>query len=433
MPNQNKPDRAGEPGWLPLDNAAKIFPSGTSKTRSLVFRLSADLTRRIHYDRLVEATRLTAKRYPYFTMHLRRGFFWYWLEEVAEGSIQIVADEGEPCREFKFGWTQNPLCRILARDYSISAEFYHVITDGTGAMEFFKTLLAAYAELSGLNIPDSGFSHYSSPPEEDETSDAYNRYFDPRLPAPPRLSKAFHVPFAFATNPRLTVISFEIDSDLLKEKAKSKGVTLTEYLVSIYLVVLQDIYEKMPPLKKFRRRPVIRVQVPVNLRSLFPSKTLRNFALFVTPEIDMRLGHYSFEQILHTVHHFMQHQTDPKLMQKIIYRNVRNEKSIFIRVIPLLLKDRVLNYYFKRSGMSLYSGLLTNLGRYDFPGEFGDLIQRFRILPPPPDETKVSLAVATYRNRLVISFANATKSINLEKGFAQFLQSEGIRIKLLNH
>jgi len=426
------PAGALEPRWLPLDNAAKIFPSGTRKTRSLVFRISADIKRRVNYDILAEAARLTSKRYPYFTMHLRRGFFWYWLEEVTDGTIQILPDEGEPCKEFKFGWTQNPLCRVLAKEFRISAEFYHVITDGTGAMEFFKTLLAAYAELCGLKIPDSGFNHYASEPAEGETTDAYNTYFDPKLPAPPKLSKAFHVPFPFASNPRLSILSIETDAGQVKDKARGRGVTLTEYLASVYLLVLQQLFDTMPPLRKLRRRPVIRVQVPVNLRSLFPSKTLRNFALFVTPEIDMRLGHYTFEQILHTVHHFMQHQTDPKLMQKIIYRNVRNEKSIFIRMIPLVLKDRVLNYYFKRSGMSLYSGLLTNLGRLDFADELGEMIERFRMLPPPPDDTKISLAVVTFRSRLVITFANSTKSFNLERDFIQFLQSEGISVKLLN-
>jgi NRPS condensation-like uncharacterized protein len=433
MPIKSLPGGLNEPRWLPLDNAAKIFPSGTRKTRSLVFRISSDLNRRVNFDRLFEAASLTAKRYPYFTMHLRRGFFWYWLEEVPGGTFQIMPDEGEPCKEFKFGWSQNPLCRILARDFRISAEFYHVITDGTGALEFFKTLLATYAELSGIKVPKTGFNHYTSEPDEGETIDAYNTYFDPRLPAPPRLSKAFHVPFPFASSPRLSILTIEAEAGQIKGKAQSRGVTLTEYLVSIYLMVLQDIFEQMPPLKKLRRRPVIRIQVPVNLRSLFPSNTLRNFALFVTPEIDMRLGHYTFEEVLHTVHHFMQHQTDPKLMQKIIYRNVRNEKSLFIRIIPLILKDRVLNYYFKRSGMSLYSGLLTNLGRLDFSDEFGDTIERFLLLPPPPDATKISLGVVTYRNRLIISFSNSTKSIDLEKRFIHYLQSEGIAVKLLNH
>jgi len=49
---------------------------------------------------------------------------------------------------------------------------------------------------------------------------------------------------------------------------------------------------------------------------------MRNFSLFVTPEIDFRLGKYSFEEILKIVYHKMQVETDEKLINKIISRNV---------------------------------------------------------------------------------------------------------------
>lgn len=343
-----------------------------------------------------------------------------------------MPDQGEYGKSFRIGWTRKPLCRILARGNRITAEFYHVLTDGTGGLNFFKTLLAAYCEFIGLKTPDSGFIHHASIPLEGETEDGYNRYFDPRLPAPPQLSKAYHLPFPFARNPRISITAIELSAEKIKEKARSRGISITEYLVSIYLMSLQQVIESTSRIGKIRSRPVIRIQVPVNLRSLFPSNTLRNFALFVMPEIDRRLGHYSFEEIIHTVHHFMQHQTDPKLMQKIIYRNVRNEKSIFIRMIPLLLKDPVLSYFFNRSGMALYSGLITNLGKIDFSGEMGDHIERMRFFPPPPDKSKVSMAAITYRDRLILTISNATTSHLVEKLFLGFLKEEQIPVTIIN-
>ena len=40
-----------------------------------------------------------------------------------------------------------------------------------------------------------------------------------------------------------------------------------------------------------------------NLRRLFPGKTLRNFVLYTTPEIDPRLGSYDFREICQAVQH----------------------------------------------------------------------------------------------------------------------------------
>ncbi len=431
MPFALKPGLAAEGRWLPLDNAAKIFPAGTNKTRTLVFRLMADIDRPVKFSTLSEATRLASLRYPYLTMHLRKGFFWYWLDEDSS-AIPILHDTGEPCQVFRSNWSHQPLCRILARENKISAEFYHVITDGTGGLEFFKTLLAAYAEIEGIAVPTTGFNHYSSTPDPEETEDAYNRFFEPQVQSPPKISKAFHLPFAAARPASLQMLHCETEAGPVREKARSLGVTITEYFVSIYLLALQDIYKNVKNLRNIGRRPVIRIQVPVNLRSLFPSRTLRNFSLFVTPEIDMRLGTYTFEEISRSVHHYMQHQTDPKLMKKIIHRNVHGERSLLIRIIPLLLKDRVLKYYFKRSGITLYSGLVTNLGRITFEGEFSGFIQKLRIFPPPPDRSRVSLAVMTYNEKMILTFSNTSTSRQLEKTFIDFLKADQIRIKIIN-
>jgi len=415
--------------WLKLDNAAKIFPSGTNNRRTLVFRLTAEITQPVRYSILQEAVRLTALRYPYFTMHLRRGFFWYWLDSE-NPELRIVPDRETPCRGFPYKGKEKPLCRILTRGNQISAEFYHVLTDGYGGMEFLKTLLAAYGELSGLAMPESGFSHYTDTPREDETEDAYNRYFDPRLPAPPQLSKAYHIPFPVLLND-LRILSIEIDIPRIKEQAGAFGITLTEYLTSVYLWSLQDVFSRTQVLPRLARHPVIRIQVPVNLRKIFPTRSLRNFSLFVTPEIDMRLGPYTFEEITRTVHHYMLYQTDPKLMRKRIYKNVRNEKNLLIRIIPLVIKNWVLSYYFQRSGVSLYSGLITNLGRIELSGDLATLIARMRFLPPPPSESKASIGVVTCNDRMVLSFSNSTGSNLLETIFIQYLMQNGIPVRCL--
>ena len=418
--------------WLRLDNAAKIYPASANPKRPLVFRLMTEIDRPVNLGILKKALEETIARYPYFGVQIHKGFFWYWMDFESPG-VSIYPDLGTPCRYFRYRQREQPQVRLLVKNNTISAEFFHALTDGSGALTFMRHLIFAYARILGINLPEGSDNPLDSVPDSEENEDAYNRYFDPKLPPPPKLSKAFHLPFLKLNSFSYKLLSCEIPTGRLLEAARENGLTITEYLSAIYLWALQDIYLKLYPSNNNRqKRPVIRVQVPVNLRNLFPSKTLRNFTLFVVPEIDTRLGYYSFEEICRLVHYHMLLETDPKLLRRIIYRNVRNEKSIFIRIIPLTLKNIVLRYYFHRSGLSLYSGLITNLGRVQWPGELSEFVTGMRFYPPPPDQTKVSLGVVTSNNRLILTFGNTSYSKWIEKAVIGFMVEKNIPVKILN-
>lgn len=84
-------------------------------------------------------------------------------------------------------------------------------------------------------------------------------------------------------------------------------------------------------MKRFRAvcgaKPV-KVLLPVNLRGLFPSRTMRNFASYVTPEIDPRLGDYSLAEICRIVHYRMGLENDPRMMAAKIATNVASDAPL---------------------------------------------------------------------------------------------------------
>lgn len=176
---------------------------------------------------------------------------------------------------------------------------------------------------------------------------------------------------------------------------------------------------------------VARIEVPVNLRKLFPSRTMRNFSLYVIPGIDMRLGHYSFDEIIKTVYHQMQLETDKKLISKMISRNVSGEKNSFVRSLPLFIKSFFLSKLYSL-GTRQYSGVITNLRKINLEPEINNHIDKFIFIPPPPNKIlKINCGAVGFDNQLVLTFGNITISKELERQFFSFLTSQDIPVKMV--
>ena len=66
---------ASEPKWIRLGNAAKIFPSTSSKKDPKVFRFSCELTEPVDGQTLQFALDQTMEKFPFYRSVLKRGYF----------------------------------------------------------------------------------------------------------------------------------------------------------------------------------------------------------------------------------------------------------------------------------------------------------------------------------------------------------------------
>ena len=414
--------------WLRLDNAAKIYPAIKDKELTSVFRVGVELKERIKAKQFLEAVHALEQRFPYYKVKLTTGFFWYYLEPY-DLPIAVEADKEIPCRSFEKG---ELMFRVLAKENRINVEFSHILTDATGALEFLKTLLITYfekcCERFSSGIP---FLSAETAPAPEEYEDAYNRYFKKIDSRDQKIPTAFHVPFHLKNTPRFEVLTAIIPIEAIVKKAKESEVSLTEYLVAVYLYSLQQVYNQMSIFRKRTSNKIIRIEVPVNLRRMFPTKTMRNFSLYVIPGIDLRLGDYSFEEILKTVYHQMQLETDKKLISKMISRNVSGEKNQFLRRVPLWIKSFILSRLYSL-GTKQYSGVVTNLGKINLSPEINNLINKFIFIPPPPNDVlRVNCGVVGFGDKLVLTFGNITNSKELERRFFTFLTAQNIPVKII--
>jgi NRPS condensation-like uncharacterized protein len=374
-----------------------------------------------------------AQRFPYFSVSLGSGIFWHFLE-YNDHLPRIQADEEIPCTAFAVTRKNEPLYRVIIKGKRISVEFTHILTDGGGALEYLKSLVYTYLTLAGKHISSPGkILVPGTPVSEEEFEDGYNKFFQ-KLPPPPKLVKAWHLPFRLNERPRLRVIRADLRVDEILEVTRKHKVSVTEYFVSVYFFSLQKIFNSTKRKGRKDKRKVLRIEVPVNMRNKYPSRTMRNFSLFVLPEIDVRLGTYTFEEILRSVHHQLQISTDIKQISRFLSSNVSYEKLLIVRIMPLFIKKIITAAIYRRLASKRWTGMVTNLGLVTLPAEMEDIVDSFELIPTPPNrKVKSGCALLSYKDNLRICFCNITQSTDLERYFFRHLSDAGIRVRILNN
>ncbi len=409
--------------WYSLDNAAIIMPAVSDGVATSLFRAAVILDEPVRLPVLAEALRNVAQRFPYFLVELRRGFFWYYFQPSRRLPAPI-ADEGWPCQNFDPRRSGTHLFRVRLRGRRIACEFSHILTDASGALVFLKSLLAEYFRLQGVpSEPSPEVLLPGTSPHPHEYEDAYHRYFRGGWPHPEPRPRAFRpvepaLPFG-----QYRAITGVLDLASAMEAAKSRSATITEFLTAALMYAYQGIRDSYPERLRRALRPIAAVEVPVNMRKFYPSRTLRNFTLFLLPSVDLRLGPYSFEDLVGIVRHRMALENDEREIARQISRNAGGGRNLFVRAVPLVLKDFFARMLYDSLGEGLITGLLSNLGSMSLPSPLDERVERFEFLPAPSRELKTNAAVYSWKGRLYISFGSRSRSREVERRFFTLLAS----------
>ena len=131
--------------WMRLDNAAKIYPAARRQNWSNIFRLSATLTEAVDTAALRRALDITVKRFPSTAVRLRRGAFWYYLQQL-EHAPALREESSYPLTRMSRKEIRKCAFRVIVYGNRIALEIFHSVTDGNGALVFLKSLLAQYLQ-----------------------------------------------------------------------------------------------------------------------------------------------------------------------------------------------------------------------------------------------------------------------------------------------
>lgn len=406
--------------WLRLDNAAKIYPAARRKNWSNVFRQSATLRDDVDMQVLSSALDIVVKRFPSIAARLRKGLFWYYLQQL-ENAPAIREEYSYPLVYMSKDEMQNCAFRVIVYGKRIAVEFFHSLTDGTGALIFLKNLLAEYLEQKyRITIPqESGIIDRRIPPKNEELEDSFLKHAA-AVPASRRDTNAWHMYGEPQKDGFLNLTCFRIPVKEALDKAHEYNATLTVFMSAVMMQALLNLQKEKNPF--VRRQKRIKLLIPVNLRQLFPSKTLRNFAMYTIPELDPRLGDYSFDEICKIIQHKMGAEITAKHMGCMIATNVNDERNPLVRLIPLPIKNAVMKAIFDSVGEKKSCLTLSNVGQVKLPEIMQEYITRFDFILGVQADAPYNCGMLSFGDTIYINFIRNTRDAELERHFFAVLQ-----------
>ncbi len=410
--------------WLRLDNAAKIYPAARRKNWSNVFRQSVTLFDEVDTDVLRSALDLTVKRFPSIAARLRKGFFWYYLQQV-EAAPEIREEYSYPLTYMSKSEMRKCAFRVIVFHNRIAVEFFHSLTDGTGALVFLKSLVAEYLEQRyNVTIPcENGILDRKALPTQEELEDCFPKNAG-TVPASRKDTNAWHMYGEPQRDGFLNLTCFQIPVKDALNLAHKYDSTLTAFMSAVMMKALLNLQsEKTPNVKRQKR---IKLLIPVNLRQLFPSSTLRNFAMYTIPELDPRLGEYTLDEICKVVKHKMGAEITAKHMSCVIATNVNDEKNPLVRLIPLPIKNIVMKAIFDSVGEKKSCLSLSNLGQIKVPEAMAKHVKRFDFILGVQAAAPYNCGMLSFNDTIYINFIRNIKEAELERHFFAVLQELGL-------
>ena len=393
--------------WYTLDNSAKIMPSTTTNLNTNVFRLSCTLTKEVDEKVLQEALDKTLLEFPMYLCTMKDGLFWHYLEK-ADYKPLVNIEKTHICSKL----SNDMLFRVSYYKKRINLDVSHVLSDGNGSMQFFKYLICTYINIKqklNLNIPLNDSTITEKEKDDFKTFDKNNLDFKIN-----RRKLGYKLKMAKKNTIKHDVIEMHLPLDKIKATSKKYNTTITVYLTAVYI---KSIIENMKA--KDLKRPV-GITIPVDLRSIFPSKTIRNFFYTFLTSYKANDKDVNLEDIIKEIAEQFKEELTKENLQKKLNSFMLLEKILVIRLVPNFIKDFSLKF-FAMNGKRGQTTVLSNLGVIKLPEEYEKYVTTFSAFASTDD---IQLCVCSYKNDLILNFSSHFRSKDIERSFLKEIQKE---------
>lgn len=405
--------------WYALDDAAKIYPLSMTRGGMSVFRLSARLTEQVRPELLQMALAFTVKRFPSFATTVKRGFFWHYLDTTKRRFL-VEPENGLPCRPLKIGASGSQSFRVLYYGNRISVEFFHVLTDGTGGMAFLKTLVAEYLRLCGAQIPCvRGVRDVNAAPPAAETENAFLRVGNGSVGAGFLDRPAVQMSGDLTAQRPYRVLHFQMDAAALAAAARKCHVTVTAYLLAQMFLAGRYATDG--------NDGEMSIQVPVNMRKLYPSETVRNFALYCGIRLPLA-GVTCADEILPKISQQLAQKTSPAAMDSMLLATQQLVRAL--RYVPLMVKEPVARMAYGFLGDRIFSNTLSNLGVVELPEEMAQHVESLDFVLGTSLTNRAGCALVTCGGVATLSISKLTADPSFEEKLYALLRGDGVAVRV---
>lgn len=415
--------------WFRLDNAAKIFPVVSNRKETNTFRVHIELSETVDKDLLQLATDAVLERFPMFKVRLKNGLFWHYLDRN-ERPFLVTPLTHKVCGDLNPKENNGYLLQVYYRDCQIAIEIFHSLADASGAFVLLKTLVYEYLLLKGHPVtPDNQILTKDSHPTLEEFEDAQHTYYNPKNRKHVHEEKGFLIPGTPIADLNVGLISGTISTKKLSELARSYGATITEYLVAVVMNVIYVTQIRYREHLKQNALPV-KIFIPVNMRKHFPSKTLRNFSIFLKTNMKMNRPDITFQMILdHTKESFRLGLEKDELIRKMS-ENVSFEMNLALRLTPLIFKKYAMKIGYYIMGARLNSMSFSNVGKVDFPKSMEPYVVSVGAAVYAGRLNTVNCALVSYQDKFKITFTRSIMETTIEREFFRTFAQMGIDVEI---
>lgn len=422
------------PQRIPLDSAALIFPTVFSIRETTLSRIGMILDAPVDRDKMEEALTSVIKRFPYYQVYLKKGFMSYYFERTED--IPQLEVDGYWTNGYVNFHEEQFLIRLKYSGNQITIETSHILTDGFGTLSFLYSLLAEYYRMDGIDAGESPFVFH--PGEEvvpEEWECGYKKAFTSKGPRQKVPAAAFVPHSEFIPEGEYNSIRFTMDRSTVKALANEKNATVYVLMTALYTSCLEEIYLEDIKTGKTQEGLPIRMQVPVNLRSDYPSRAMRNFSYIYSPsmEVSSKRGAHRLEEIVQLLSDQIRHERNSGSLKHQIARNLRAEHLMHTLKFPRFIKDFIFKIAYTVMARKMYSGVLTNLGDMTPPPGIAEKIKGFEILPCNSPVPGRNSALYSYQGKLDMNIGSSAADLRLEDKMKDKLEALGIPFEVKYH
>ena len=404
--------------WYPLDNSAKIYPLSMQEDWMSIYRLSIYLKEDVNPIVLQIALLFTVNRFPLFRTSVHKGFFNNYLDTVNKRYL-IKKEHRAPCSKINISKLNTQAFRVCYYEKRISCEFFHLIADATGGMVFLTTLVNEYLRILGKKVSYNDFVlNPKDKPNEEEYEDSFEKYTKEEKGGNLVENKALALDGKLSLIRPCQVLHFDLDLNKVHELAKKNDVTINELLLTYLFLVLSYSTSK---------DGYIKIQVPINLRKYYKTKTLRNYSLYTT--ISMRKKDITdFNCVLDEVKRQSREKITKDNIDKQAYRAVNLVKSV--NLIPLFIKHPIANFIYRYFGDKSSTTVLSNLGMINIPKELQEKIEKFDFVLGTNLTNRILFSVISVNNILTLTLSKFTTNKSVENNLYNLLKEHDLILEI---